>query len=305
MAAPLPLELAERQHGLLTRSDLQQAGILRGRIAGLIRRDQLAPVTPSVFRIPGAPTDLRQRILLACLDRRAVASHRTAAWLHGFEGFDRPTEIEVTADHPTGDAASPLARVHRTTWLPETDVVRIDGIPVTSVARTVLALCGLVPGELTYTRVRTTVDRAIRDGLATDPWLWWRLERLRRSGRTGVRVMEQILVARSEGQVTESWLEAHTLSVLRSAGLPLPECQARVHRGGSFVARVDFLFRGTKVVVEVSGHHWHRTREQIQRDAERRRDLVLAGFVVLDFTYDDVVRFPARLVAQVRAALDA
>ena len=105
--------------------------------------------------------------------------------------------------------------------------------------------------------------------------------------------------------MTESWLERETLRVLANAGLPAPICQARIAPKGAFVARVDFLYPDHLVVIEVNGHAWHSTRDQVAADAARRRQLVLAGYLVLDFTYDDIVSSPQLVVTQVRAALVA
>jgi len=53
----------------------------------------------------------------------------------------------------------------------------------------------------------------------------------------------------------------------------------------------------------VNGHEHHASRDQLAADAERRARLVLAGFTVLDFTYDQIVRDPAAVARIVRAAL--
>lgn len=179
----------------------------------------------------------------------------------------------------------------------------VDGIPCLGVPRTLMTMAALVPHELSYDEVKGAVDEAIRLGIAHEKWLWWRLEKLRRSGRNGVRVFEQILESRAAGEVTESWLERETLEVLRAAGLPLPVCQARIERRGSFVGRVDFLYPTPRLVIEVSGYRWHRTAEQAAADAERRRHLTLAGYTVLEYTFHDVVSTPEVLVAEVTEAL--
>ncbi|MEO6987730.1 MAG: DUF559 domain-containing protein [Aquihabitans sp.] len=193
--------------------------------------------------------------------------------------------------------------IRTTTWLPSDDVVSVDGIPCLSVARTLFSLAAKVPRLLAIDRVRGAVDVAVADGQASDPWLWWRLEQLRCRGRNGVKVFEEILSARTGGSVTESWLERETLRLLAEAGLPTPECQGRICRDGAFVARVDFVYPWCRTVIEVSGFRWHRTPDQLKQDARRRRDLTLAGYRVLEYTYDDIVQHPERVVAEVAEAL--
>ena len=296
-------ERARNQHGLLTRNDLAELGISRGRRRTMLDHGILERVRPQVLRVVGSPSTLDQQIMAAVLDRGAPAGARTAAWLHGLSGFPPPTTIELLSPRPVAEGSSPGLLVHSTRWLPDHDIVLVRNIPTTGVARTVLSMCALVPAELPWLRVARAVDDACQRDLATDNWLWWRLERLRRSGRNGVKVMEQVLRSRAAGNVTESWLEAATLELFRRTGLPAPSCQQRIDRCGAFVARVDFLYAAERLVIEVNGHRPHRTKPQFQRDAERVRGLVLEGYRVLPFTYDDVVRNPGPMVAAIREAL--
>ena len=294
---------AERQRGLVTRTDLVEIGLGRPAFRRLVSDGGLVAVGPRVFRVGGVRLDPASRTLAACLDLGAVASHRTAAWLHGFPGFAPPTVPEVLRRGRNADHRSMVAVVHSTTWLPRDDLVEVDGIPCTSVARTLFSLAALVP-EIPLDRVRGAVDDAVRLRLASDPWLWWRLEKLRCSGRNGVTAFEAILTARAESP-TESWLERETLRVLVAGGLAPPRCQARIRRRGAFVARVDFIYDDEQVIIEATGAVAHSTPTQRAADAKRRNALVTAGYTVLEFTYEQIVGEPASVVAQVRAALAA
>ena len=255
-----------------------------------------------MYRIGGVAPSPQQTLLALCLDTGGVASHRSAAWLHGLTGFSA-SRAEVTVVRPLSGGPFGPGRIHTTHHLPPDDLVNVGGVECLSVARTLLSLAALVPRELTFDQVQGAVDEAVALGLARDPWLWWRLEKLRRSGRNGVSVLEAILTGRAGGNVTESWLEREALRVLGAAGLPLPMCQQRIAPRGAFVARVDFLYPDRKLVVEVSGYRFHRTKAQTIADAERRRALTLAGFTVLEYTYDDVVNRPTAMAAEVGRAL--
>ena len=111
------------------------------------------------------------------------------------------------------------------------------------------------------------------------------------------------MVSAAAAGPTESWLERETIRIINAAGLPLPMCQARIEAQGAFVARVDFSYPALMAVIEVNGHRFHASRAQLQSDAQRRRRLVGLGYAVYDFTYDDVVKRPASIVAVVRAIL--
>ena len=294
---------AARQHGLLTRTDLDELAITRGVRRRLVAEGTLVAVGPRVFRVGGAPASRNQRVLAATLDTGGFASHRTAAALYGLDGIDEPDLPEVTVDRRTKRFRSEIAQVHSTLWLPGSHCVVVEGVPTLNVARTLLSLASMVPTSLAHDVVAGAVEQAIATRRATDPWIWWLLEQTRRNGRDGVAVLEAVLASRDAGFVTESWLEREFLSILREAGVPLPICQKRVAEQGAFVARVDFVYEPRSLIIEVSGHAWHHTRAQRARDTARRRRLVLAGFRVLEFTYEDIVGDRAAVAGTVIAAL--
>lgn len=297
-------KVAADQLGLLTRQDLCDTGLSRAKRRTLVDRGDLVPIGRRTLRIAAAPVSRSQQILAACLEADGFASHRTGAWVHGLSGFVPGLPPEVLVARPRHDPRRPLARVHTTTWLPDDDVTKVGAIPTLGVARTLLTLAALVPNELLRDRVRAAVDEAIRDGKASDRWLWWRLEQLRCRGRNGVSVFESILTARAGGQVTESWLERETLRTIADAGLPLPQCQARIEHRGAFLARVDFLYP-PRAVIEVSGHRFHHSPLQQEADVRRRRGLIEQGYQVYEFTYDEIVGHPERLLATIRRILHA
>lgn len=297
-------ERALAQHGLVTRSDLDGLQITRAVKRRMVANEVIVPCGVRTYRLAGAPITAHHRVMRACLESGGAASHSTGSWLHRSRGFPVPVVPEVTVPRTSFRYDLDRVDVHTTTYLPSQHIVMVDGIPTLSVARTLFSLATLCPA-LPVDRVRAAVDDAVADRKATDAWLWWMLDQLRRRGRRGVAVFEQILTDRAGGLVTESWLEREALRILAEAGLPLPECQARIAPQGAFVARVDFVYRELMLVIEVMGHEWHSSRQQLSADAARRRQLTLGGYRVLDFTADQVMFEPASLVAAVRQAITA
>lgn len=297
-------EIGRSQRGLVTRADLRAAGVSRSQRRRLEGEGTLRVIGRQTFELGGFPGDVRRALLAACLDVDGVASHSTAAWLHGLAGFAVGVPPEVMVIRRPSVSRSPLAKVHSTTWLPADDLTEVDGIPCTTVARTLFALAGSVP-RVPLDQARGAVDDAIRTGRASDPWLWWRLEKLRCRGRRGVANFEAILSARAGGEVTESWLEREFLRILREARVDLPVCQARIEAAGAFVARVDFLYERLGIIVEVTGAIAHASPAQRASDARRRNRLGSAGYLVLEFTYEQVVGDPAAVVAEILAAMAA
>jgi len=305
MEPSIERSIAERtamQLSHITRAQLLELGVDRRAVRRMVDRGRLVPVGGSTFRLGGVPPSFRGTLLAACLETGGVASHRAAARLHGAPRFSSWSRPEVMLRHGTRNPRSGSIIVHRTTNLPDDDIVVIDSIPATSLVRTVLGLAAL-PGPVSDECLRDTIDIAARDGVLTDRWLWWHLEQRRCKGRNGVRRLEGALEARAGTGRTESWLEREFLRLIDAAGLPRPTVQHRVAVDGAFVARVDCCYERERVVIEVKGHAAHSTQRQREADAARENRLVLLGYRVLQFTYDMIVRDPERVVATIVEAL--
>ena len=244
-------------------------------------------------------------MLAACLDLDGVASHLTAAWLHGLHPRPGPRiDITVAKGRSVGSHRAPPAwRVHTSTNLPDDDRVEVGPIPTTSVARTLLGVAALDPSELGDPALTAMVEEAVRTWRASDRWLWWLLEERRCRGRNGVRRFEAVLAERTRLGPTESWLERELLRILADAGLPHPGVQQVVRRRGAFVARVDVRYPAERIVIEALGHASHASRPALSADTARASRLTLLGNQVHQFTYDQIVRDPAWVTGTVAAAL--
>jgi len=301
------IALARDRHALLRREEIEAAGVSRRQLDRLLVRRVLERVGRGVYRVVAAPTSPHQAVLTACFAARGVASHLTAAALHRLLGFELRGPIDVLI-HEARNCRSTLARLRTTSTIDAAAITIVDGIPTTTVARTLLSLAsiaGLIKDgkEISEFAVEDAFDEAITSGKVTQAELAEVLARCRRSGRGGVRLIERLLDQRAVGFVTESHLERAALGVLEDAGVPLPRCQARVAPERAFVARVDFLYEAQRTVIEVSGYRWHRTVEQMERDTERRRDLTELGFRVFEFTSRQIERQPHLLVRLARRIL--
>ena len=294
MAPYIERAIAERAHeqlGHITFRQIRALGATPKVIRRLVAAGWLTAVGRNTFRLGGVARTYEGDVMAACLDASAVASHRTAARLHGLgppTWQQLPIEVSVVkrARHPHSD----LARVHTTTNLGPDDIVRIRRIPTASVARTIFGLAALVP-EVTESDLRDIVDVAIRDRRASDAWLLWRLEQLRCKGRNGVSVLEAILADRDGKGHTESWFERAFLACLDRVGYPHPKLQQRIRHANGMIARVDFLYE-PRTVIEVMGYRWHSSARQLARDAARRNRLTLDGYDVLEYTYGQVIETP-------------
>ena len=290
---------AEVHHGLVRRRDAADLGVTRSQFDSEVRRGYLERVAEGVYRIRGSVPTWRQRLLGAvwAAGADAAASHRSAAALSPLPGFP-PGPIEVVRPHHSG-RRRPVGRVRETSFLPAHHVSSIDGIPVTSAARTIFDLCGVVRPE----RADRAVENGLAAGLTTYAGLATVLAECARPGRAGVTVLRELLARRGDGYVpTESELERLVVAVLEAAGLPLPERQVVLGNAETQIGRVDFLYRAACLVIEADGSQhggW------LASQADERRDAMLraAGFEVIRVHWRMLIDEPELFVAAVRRAL--
>jgi len=175
----------------------------------------------------------------------AVISHASAAVLHGLPTWpDAIDRVHVTRNRSSGGNRRSVVQLH-TAPLADDQVATIDGVPVTTLARTVLDLCRTVPIEQTV----AAGDRAMAYGLVRAT-LDDQLARMARwPGTRQARRAVVLLDPRSESPG-----ESVSRVRLHEDGLPAPELQHGIYDGnGRFVARVDFSWEEQRTVGEFDG----------------------------------------------------
>jgi very-short-patch-repair endonuclease len=287
-------EIAARQLGLITTEQALAAGITPSRVRARHRSGKWKRVRHGVFAIVGAPHTWEQSVLAAVLASGpgAVASHFSAAALHKFPDAIREA-IEVTLA-PGTHARVRGVRVHRPQLLPEHDVRVVDGIPVTTFARTLVDCTGRWSlGQ---------IARALDAGLVRNQVTVWSVERslsvLRQAPGRHPSKLWTLLAERGTGPIdSESRPEIRMLRVLRDGGLATPTQQHWV-RFGTDKFRLDLAYPDAKLAIEYDGWDTHRTRAAFDADRRRDRILQLNGWVVLRLTSKTS---DAEIVATVRA----
>jgi hypothetical protein len=296
-AEPRLLALAARQHGCATIDQAKACGLSADQVHYRFRIGRWTRIGVRVFRISGAPITWEQQLTAGLLDLGPVArvGQRAASALYGFDGFPR-SPVEFVMPRVSGGAES-VWKVHTTLTLDPIDVAEVEGFRCTSAARTIIDLARVA----SVSELERAIDSAVRDGWVSPVFLRRQLERLRGSGRAGVRLLDELLPD-SGGH---SDLERRFLALMRRAGLPRPTCQAIIRRDGRTLARADFRFDPYPVLAEVSGRRGHASDAERAKDARRRNELQHEGYVVLEFTNAQVRRDEPYVVAMVRSALVA
>jgi very-short-patch-repair endonuclease len=295
-------DLAELQFGVFARRQAFAAGYTRDSAHRCVASGEWQMARRGVYRMRGAPRSWHQDLMSAVIwaGPGAAASHRSAAALWALDGFP-PGGVEVSASRQLRSRSAGTV-VHKVEPFALVDLARLSGIPVTAAGRTLLDLAAVVPKE----RVEVALEDALRRGLVSLDRLGDMLFRLGRRGRRGAGRFHELLRARDPSVAPpESVLEARLLRLLAEARLPAPARQYEIWDAGRLVARADFAYPDSRVVIEADGYAYHSGRAAWQRDLIRHNALVALGWRVLRFSWPDVLHRGRYVVDRVRAMRDA
>jgi very-short-patch-repair endonuclease len=282
-------EIASRQHGVVTRAQLLDAGITPESVDRRLRKGLLLAVHPGVYRVGHTAPSVESTYLAAVLacGEGALLAGLAAGHLLGLVR-SAPPRPEVWA------RTERLIEGVRTTRVRSLDAV-VDGfvftgIPATTVPVTLTALASSLGEEALAracheagVRYRTTPA----DVLAA-------LERRPKS--KGARKLRRILVG--DVRVTLSVLERRFLRLLEDNGLPLPETNKRVG-----TKRVDCRWPAHRLTVELDSYRYHAPRHAWEQDRRRDREARARGDRLLRFTYGDVCEDPGPMLRELRQLL--
>lgn len=293
--------LMARQQALITAAQAQALGASRQRLGNLVRRGVWERIDHGVYGPSGVPLTWRRRLMAAVLaaGTGALASHRSAASLHGVGGLDDPP-LEISV--PRGRRIErPGLVVHESTDLDLAGRCIVDGIPCTGRVRLAVDLGAVVsPDRLKHT-IRELRHRC---GLSADELLRAYLAHSRR-GRNGTGRLRDWLDRYYDVVGTpESGLEVVVLDAILDAGLPAPVSQHWVSIGGHRY-RLDFAYPGVLVAVEVDGTQHEEDPDVIERDVRRLAILEDAGWTVLVIRRSHFASDLAAAITALRKALCA
>ncbi len=293
-------DVAKRQHGAIGRRQVRQLAASRDAMRCRISSCGWEQVTPRVVRLVGSPSTFSQRCMVAVLDASpdAVVSRSAAAALWDLPGFEA-RRVHVTKPISASSRVGSRGAGHESRYLPDHHRMVLDGIPVTTVARTVFDLTGSVHPL----RAERALDNALARKLVDLRALRAVAIELLEHGRAGSGLMRQLLDARGAGYIPPaSGLEARFFAVLVAAGIEPPVRQVDLG-GAAWEGRVDYYYRRHRLVIEVDSDRHHTSKLDAEADARRDAALEAAGFRVLRITEGQLKDRPWEVVALVRAAL--
>ncbi len=222
-----------------------------------------------------------------------MLSHLSAAWLWGISGAS-PAPFSVTT--PIHRKPRPPIRLHEARALIAEDQALREGIPVTSLPRTLLDVAAEVRFDWLERMVERSEELELFDLGAVEDLL------ARTVGHHGHRRLREAIALYRPSSFTRSGLERRFLELVMAAGLPQPRTNYVEHGFELDVYWPEFRF-----AVELDLFETHGTRAAFERDRKRQEDLLLAGIEMTRVTGPRLEREPeavtervARLLAQRR-----
>jgi predicted transcriptional regulator of viral defense system len=287
MRAEIVARLAERQHGVVARRQLEAMGLSSSAVGRWAAEGRLRRVHHGVYAVGHRVLTVNGRRMAAVLAAGpgAVLSHASAGALWEI----RPSaaaRIDVSVRSRGGRGKRPGLRLHRATHLRDDEITEHQAIRVTTPARTLLDLASSLPRRaleraLDEAEIRGLYDRHALQAIAAA-----------HAGERGAAALKQALADDGELTLTDSELEELMFAICDEHGLERPAPRRWVAG-----LRVDFLFAASRLVIETDSWAYHRTRRAFERDRERDAILARAGHRTLRFTHRQLMREPA-LVAQ-------
>jgi very-short-patch-repair endonuclease len=311
-------DLAAAQQGLASRQQITARGVAASVVDRRLRDGRLKAIRRGVYLVGpvGGPYMLEMAAVLGCRGDAVVAGWSAAgildlvdaggAGMAGGAGTAGGRPAVSGAGARSGAGTRPVAGLvrrgdsrrtdgvtaRRCPDLYDVDVCHVQGVPVTSVARTLLDLAA----QTDPSRLEQLAASALRQRRVSRRELEGVLSRYPR--HRGARAIRALLNDAAPPAFTRSEAEARLLALLRRARLPQPKTNVRLHG-----FEVDAHWPGQQLVVEVDGFAFHGAEPAFHDD--RRRDAVLsaAGIAVIRLTWRHVTTERDATIARLASAL--
>jgi predicted transcriptional regulator of viral defense system/very-short-patch-repair endonuclease len=286
--------MARRQHGVVSIRQLEgPLGFSQRSVGRAVAAGRLHRTYRGVYAVGHTNLSAHGECLAAVLavGPGALLSYYSAGWLWGlWRGSPQP--YEVTAFVPRHHPAPPKVVRHRARNLVDADRAMVEGIPVTSVARTLLDLAWKLSGD----QLRRAVARAEDLGLLDLDELHAVIERNR--GHHGAKRLRYALSIYEPPAYTRSEFERRFVRHLVSSGLPRPAT------GWNEVGyELDVYWPELRFGVELDAFETHGTRDAFERDHDRDLAFALAEIETIRVSERQFLRNPDEIIARVATLL--
>jgi very-short-patch-repair endonuclease len=227
--------------------------------------------------------------VLAC-GPGAALSYRDAGAAHGLRSSSRQ-RIDVTSPRRTGQTRRGI-QAHTSRTMTAADIVLVDGIPCTSIARTSLDLAAVLD--------RDGLHRVLERAVALRVFHLDEFEDVLRRNPTHAGARKLRAAIGSELPDSKRWLEDRFVRDCIPDGAPPYERNVIV--AGH---ECDFAWPTLRINVETDGGSFHDTFAGERRDRPRDRKLALATWMVVRYGRQEIVEQPEEVRRELSALLAA
>ncbi|HET8672810.1 MAG TPA: type IV toxin-antitoxin system AbiEi family antitoxin domain-containing protein [Thermoleophilaceae bacterium] len=280
--------MATSEKGVVTRQELLAAGLTRDQIRTRLRRGSLLVQFPGVYRVGHAAQSTEATYLAAvkACGPRALLCGRAAAYLwRTVKGKPPPPEVLVPSVRLVpGVIARRCRRIH------PRDRAFCHGIPVTTVARTIVDLAAVLDLE--------QLARACHEAGVVHDLAPRQVKAVLKRRPTAPGAAKLRLVMEGDAPATLSKLERRFLKLMRENGFPKPVVNRLA--GGR---RVDCRWAEHRLTVELDSYTFHRSRHAWELDRRRERAARARGDEFIRYTYGDVFETPAVVIRELSRIL--
>lgn len=301
-------ELAASRHGVFTRRQAADNELGRMAVTRLRRRGVLDEPVPGVLRVRGAPPTFAQAAYVGALASggRNLVIAGAAARLHLVDGFHEHPDLHLAI--PRGgklQLAGVLTTQTRDRYDDELDVVHLDHIACSSIARTV---CD--PARYHPSMFERAADDFQRRGHSL-VWLQHTLGRIPRRRGDGLDAVHADIERRLHGgSVRGSWFERLVEACVASPLIPPVERQFEVRSAsGEFIARPDLAIPSLRLAIEAHSRRYHTGPGREAFDQRRDNLLAVEGWHTAYVGWADTISSPTAVCSVIegivaRRALD-
>ena len=288
--------MAARQHGLVSHRQLAAVGLSPNAVAGRVEKGRLERVHRGVYAVGHRRRTSESRwmaAVMACGSGAVLSNLDASALWRIYDG--EGARVHVTTTTKAGLRLDGV-QVHRARRLHPDDVTVHDGIPVTTVARTLVDLTDVLASDRILRAIREAEFLHLLDLDSLDAAVE------RAHGRKRLSALKQALRHYTPGQIVREELEHRFLELVRAAGLPPPETNVKIKARGRRY-EIDCLWREQRVAVELDGRAAHARTAAFEPDRRKDAALNAIGLRPLRFTWLRVTTEPRDVIAELDATL--
>ncbi|MFP5297712.1 MAG: hypothetical protein ACLGHL_01835 [Actinomycetota bacterium] len=287
VAISMFFDLLRKQAGVATVHQAYHLGVSRSRLRTLLRTGVLNQIAYGIVEAAGSPDTYEKKMWLGLMygatrtlenERISAICGPTAAWM--FDLIDeRPAEIHIISTRRVDPPREGFI-FHRTSRLPEAEIVDHKGFPVTDPVRTYLDMAALHP----Y-RAVSLLRRGMRKKVLQHEAVLDRIEVEARQGRSGIAVARDAAMrTHPDAARAKSWLEDHFFDLLVSFGYPPPERNVKVPSSYGHDWEIDLFDRGRRKGIEISHSDIHSDPWVQRKDRRKENDLRIQGIEIATVT---------------------